>query len=61
MLLTPDLRFPNHLGFIAISEMTKKPRAGLLVNKGGKGRLIRFLPKVQINYVRTVLDTTLEG
>jgi len=61
VVLTPDKRFPNRLGFVAISEMTKKPLPGLLVNERGKRWLIGLLPKVQIDYVRTVLDTTLEG
>jgi hypothetical protein len=61
VVLTPDWRFPNRLSFIAVSEMAKKLRPGLLVNERSKRWLIGLLPKVQIDYVRTVLDTTLEG
>lgn len=60
-MLAPNQRFPNRLGFIAVSEMTNKPRPGLFVNESGKRCLIGLLPNVQIDNVRTVLDTTLEG
>jgi hypothetical protein len=61
MSLTPDERFPNHFGFIGIGKMPQQPLACLFVNKRSECCVIRFLPKMQIDYVRTMLDTTLIG
>jgi len=60
MSLTPDQRFPDHFGFVSVREMPQEPLSCLFVNKGGKRRVIPPLPKMQIDQVRAMLDTSLE-
>jgi hypothetical protein len=61
MSLTPDQRLSNHFGFIGIGKMPEQPLASFFVNKRSERCVIVLLPKMQIDYVRTMLDTTLKG
>jgi hypothetical protein len=49
MSLTPHQSFPDHFGFIGVREMPQEPLSCFFVNKGCIRRLIRRLPKMQID------------